>query len=812
MLLVMSLSIAFCSALSVYIQSSSIAATENRKNLYGEWNSAYYNISETDKNSLFSNNSTCGIAEVKGRMLAEDTSIAGVLGSLDKDYIASGRLEVLSGSLPKTANEIALTTTVLNHLGLTYDIGQTVDLQCISNQADLTDLSSANIQTVSLVLSGVLPAYDTYWKTEGFTPVDGIVTGDFYLTDSISIYQVLSTDTSETASDKVFSVGNENALVINDYAYPADDDTNSTMKLVRMLAVLFSCAVILTLLGSIMSKRRDSLQTFIWLGAPRRYLKTMLMMEGILFIIASTILGIFAGLGIGYLGVFAFGMQKYFSVSWGGILSAVLILDAGCIIAWLAVSSVWKNTQGKKKWERKRHHHFTLATSVLSKDLVLCILCFVIAACCFTAAEWQVFGYTINRDSAAVTIVNQSVSDMNEQMVKALESLPAVKEVSAMNSGLNGRMLSVTSEKIRNNEDLKLLQSDNDCSGMIMMYGDGVVAMDAVALQDKDLEALNTYLGCSKKQLQEVEHGTGVYYYSYQIQKDQNDDYSEITASESGNPLSFGIESGEKITVSYSAYSQEPQDYTVSNLFDQDITVEAVTSLNGNKQLFGKNAVFSGNTLIMSFEMYQKIASVIATVFPSNTAASTYNVINVDLEGTSSYATRKSIAAIVPSYGGTVVKDGYDIVDQVYTEHSQNAFMLYILGFLSTVICLVILKGIFSAEIRREQKRIGILQSLGASGRKMQQAYLKRVLIITLTAVAAALLPVMAAVWWINYNHLGVYLLKTYTAGADITFHYPWLKLALILLLLILVLIPEYLLELHRLIRNEPAENCRGEE
>ena len=67
-----------------------------------------------------------------------------------------------------------MTTTLLDALGCSYDVGQTVTLKVAANDYDPLAGSGA-VMEKAYTLCGVLPAYDVYWNLNGNLTVSGIV-------------------------------------------------------------------------------------------------------------------------------------------------------------------------------------------------------------------------------------------------------------------------------------------------------------------------------------------------------------------------------------------------------------------------------------------------------------------------------------------------------------------------------------------------------------------------------------------------------------------------------------------------------------
>ena len=109
-----------------------------------------------------------------GIVLGADDGVAGGIGTVDDTFAQLGRIVPISGDFPTQSDEIAMTTTLLDALGCSYDVGQTVTLKVAANDYDPLAGSGA-VMEKAYTLCGVLPAYDVYWNLNGNLTVSGIV-------------------------------------------------------------------------------------------------------------------------------------------------------------------------------------------------------------------------------------------------------------------------------------------------------------------------------------------------------------------------------------------------------------------------------------------------------------------------------------------------------------------------------------------------------------------------------------------------------------------------------------------------------------
>ena len=133
MLCVLAAVFALLTAVLCYQQSGSRAMEVQRQDLYGAWQLARYDLTAADADAFVQQTAPAAVGRAaQYAILVNDKDLAfGALGTVDEGYLACGQLQLLSGRLPGTAGEAALTTSVLDSIGASYELGQTVTLQAV---------------------------------------------------------------------------------------------------------------------------------------------------------------------------------------------------------------------------------------------------------------------------------------------------------------------------------------------------------------------------------------------------------------------------------------------------------------------------------------------------------------------------------------------------------------------------------------------------------------------------------------------------------------------------------------------------------
>ena len=161
LLLLLTLVFSFLTAAVIYSVSSAQVLQDTRCELYGAWQ--YLRLSDTAADAAQAQNALSASAQVStviqnGIVLGADDSVAGGIGTVDDTFAQLGRIVPISGNFPTQPDEIAMTTTLLDALGCSYDVGQTVTLKVAANDYDPLAGSGA-VMEKAYTLCGVLPLY-----------------------------------------------------------------------------------------------------------------------------------------------------------------------------------------------------------------------------------------------------------------------------------------------------------------------------------------------------------------------------------------------------------------------------------------------------------------------------------------------------------------------------------------------------------------------------------------------------------------------------------------------------------------------------
>lgn len=239
MLCVLAAVFALLTAVLCYQQSGSRAMEVQRQDLYGAWQLARYDLTAADADAFVQQTAPAAVGRAaQYAILVNDKDLAfGALGTVDEGYLSCGQLQLLSGRLPGTAGEAALTTSVLDSIGASYELGQTVTLQAVHG-----DDAPVLLQ---FTLCGVLPSYDAYWAVGSNLPVDALVTADSLPQSWDSKIQLLCCYAGAVPLAPYIDGSQDPTWVRNTYAYPEADLTRSgSWAFMGGCALLTLCAVL----------------------------------------------------------------------------------------------------------------------------------------------------------------------------------------------------------------------------------------------------------------------------------------------------------------------------------------------------------------------------------------------------------------------------------------------------------------------------------------------------------------------------------------------------------------------------------------
>ena len=406
LLILLTMVFSFLTAATIYSGSSAQALQDTRCELYGEWQ--YLRLSDTDTDAAQVRENLPASAKAStaiqdGIVLGADNGLAGGIGTVDSAFAQLGRIVPIGGNFPAQPDEIAMTTTLLDALGCSYDLGQTITLKVADNDYDPLS-GSGKIVEQTYTLCGVLPAYDVYWNLGSNLTVSAVVAEPLALAgQKFQTFYDLNADTVGTASD-------DPDFIANEYAYPQEDTVSSSLTFLLMIAILVSFFAVAQYFVIVLHKRVQTLHTFQILGARKQDLHRMCLWEALFAGLAAVFLGFALGCGAAAIGL---GLQKqlsFFAVPFASlILLAVLFLVAVLLGAFLPAVLTRPKAAQKKESKAKK---FRLAQLPLAPQVgVGCAVLLIAVSCLYVG--WRVMlPYDLDAPYACLSIKMNGTSGM----------------------------------------------------------------------------------------------------------------------------------------------------------------------------------------------------------------------------------------------------------------------------------------------------------------------------------------------------------------------------------------------------------------
>ena len=354
---------------------------EQRKDAYGSWHIVFYNISDDTAVKLKSHASvdSAGCMSLIFSVCSEyDTASIGWAGYADQEAIDIGRLQLLSGEWPETADQIAVESSVLSDMGYSLELGQTITLWHSDN--------GQQPESEQFILSGVVKNYSDNWISDRIRYVNFFVFGD-RSADSEPAYThmfcVMKKGLEKTASSLQSIAVYPEKTLLNTYTYLFLGENSSMIGSHSLLIVILGLSGLLmasVLLIDIRQKRREYI-ILRQLGTTKRELISFYMLEKLTVCIKSMCLSFAANSSVclvlsklsGITGMLS-GWTPSYKVSHallcccGFLISSLLALWSGA--AYLSASSLAGNPSLTETSGSARRRSLFTARAPLSKSNV----------------------------------------------------------------------------------------------------------------------------------------------------------------------------------------------------------------------------------------------------------------------------------------------------------------------------------------------------------------------------------------------------------------------------------------------------------
>ena len=769
LLILLTMVFSFLTAATIYSGSSAQALQDTRCELYGEWQ--YLRLSDTDTDAAqvrenLPASAKASTAIQNGIVLGADNGLAGGIGTVDSAFAQLGRIVPISGDFPTQSDEIAMTTTLLDALGCSYDVGQTVTLKVAANDYDPLAGSGA-VMEKAYTLCGVLPAYDVYWNLNGNLTVSGIVAEPLALDgQKFQTFYCLNAAAPVTAST-------DPALVANEYAYPQEDTVSSSLRFLLVAAILVSFFAVAQYFLIVLHKRVHTINTFLTLGAKNRDLRLMCLWEALFAGLAAVAAGFALGCGAAAVGL---GLQKHLSflvVPAASLVPlAVLFLLSVLLGALLPAVLVRPQITKPKEKPAKKFH---LAQLPLAPQIgVGCAVLLIAVSCLYVG--WRVMlPYNLDAPYACLSIKMNGTSGMPFSLKEDLAALPGVEDVSAAINLTD--TYSITSDKIQGSQMLSDIRvKDNGfytgVPNLMHNASNGTLNTFVCALPDDELEHIAEDAGVPENSMDALLAGDSVLlrwgdcYYDPAA-----DEYYQGFQPDGSTPVEPVFSAGDKLSIQYQRYTGlDEAGNDVYQTYAAELPIAGIVKSTADYTLLTTDRIFYNGTVFVSTALYHKMFEGAGSYHMEKEG---YSSLNVKLAAGNNFSLRRSIASIATRRNGILSADNYDLLSQSYTEGTQSAFLVGILAVLGVLLGCALLVVLNLSAYEVQQQRLSLLLTLGVSPKKLVCSYAKRVIPVIVGTTLIVNILVSVAVSHIVPIQSILDLIRIHTDGRVFEFHRP---------------------------------------
>ena len=800
LLLLLTLVFSFLTAAVIYSVSSAQVLQDTRCELYGAWQ--YLRLSDTAADATQAQNTLPASAQVStviqnGIVLGADDGVAGGIGTVDDTFAQLGRIVPISGDFPTQSDEIAMTTTLLDALGCSYDVGQTVTLKVAANDYDPLAGSGA-VMEKAYTLCGVLPAYDVYWNLNGNLTVSGIVTELLTLDgQKFQTFYYLNAAAPVTAST-------DPALVANEYAYPQEDTVSSSLRFLLAAAILVSFFAVAQYFLIVLHKRVHTINTFLTLGAKNRDLRLMCLWEALFAGLAAVAAGFALGCGAAAVGL---GLQKhlsFFAVPVASLVPlAVLFLLSVLLGALLPAVLVRPQTAKPKEKPAKK---FRLAQLPLAPQIgVGCAVLLIAVSCLYVG--WRVMlPYDLDAPYACLSIKMNGTSGMPFSLKEDLAALPGVEEVSAAIDLTD--TYTVTSDKIQSSQMLAdiWVKDNGDIPSFLMQNASkGTLNTTVCALPDDELRRIAADAGVSDEEIETLLAGDSVLTLWRDCYYDPAaDEYYQGFQPDGSTLVEPVFAAGDKLSIQYRHYTgQDEAGNEVYRTYTAQLPIAGVVKSASNYTLLTTDRILFSGTIFVSTALYHKMFESAGSYFMEKEG---YSSLNVKLSADSNFSLRRSISSIATRRNGILRADNYDLISQSYTEGTQSAFLVGILAVFGVLLGCALLVVLNLSAYEVQQQRLSLLLTLGVSPKKLVLSYAELLLPVIVGITLLVNIVVYAAVSRIVPIQSILDLIRIHTSGRVYEFHKPVGSQILVSILLMVFWLSAALLPIFSFIRKKASK------
>ncbi len=228
------------------------------------------------------------------------------IGTIPDNMSDIGNVRVYDGRLPEKDGEVALTLGALERLGLSYELGQQIEInygKYYSHSMLVRDKQEQIYHTETYVVTGILYNYSDMWNTGAGMPSIIISEGDFDRLDAQKLHlgfyglkgEYADVDTQFTGA----VMGDDDTIHYNSNVYEAVlwDNGIANVWIVISVMVIGCCAMAYIIIQE-NKRRKNYYYRMRCIGATKGQIRAFSMQESVLTIIPAAAGGIVAAYAI----------------------------------------------------------------------------------------------------------------------------------------------------------------------------------------------------------------------------------------------------------------------------------------------------------------------------------------------------------------------------------------------------------------------------------------------------------------------------------------------------------------------------------
>ena len=233
-----------------------------------------------------------------GTMYQRDTGV--YIGCLPDNMPDIGRVRIFAGRLPDKEGEAALTLSALEKLGLSYELGQKIEItygKYYSHSSLLADKREQEYRTKTLVVTGILYNYQDMWNTGQGMPSVVITAEDFEKLDAQKLHLGFYALRGEYEGVNTEFAGRlaaeDDTVHYNSNVYDAVlwDSRTANLWVLASVMVIGCCAMAYIIIQE-NKRRRNFYYLMRCIGADKLQIRAFSVQESVLTIIPAAVSGI----------------------------------------------------------------------------------------------------------------------------------------------------------------------------------------------------------------------------------------------------------------------------------------------------------------------------------------------------------------------------------------------------------------------------------------------------------------------------------------------------------------------------------------